>query len=128
VQNAVSEQHRELGYEAATARLGLATRRRHAHDDVAQQARVGADDSPLPLRKGKNVRRTILISIEPVQMPDLFVAREKDGQIGPRHPGGDEHGAGAPDDVGFRHAGMRAFFDGDANGHDERRYARPCAV
>jgi len=110
------------------ARLRLTARRGHAHDDVSQESRVRAADSPFPLRKGKNVRRSIFVSIDSVQMPHWFVAREKHGQIGPRHLDRTEHGASAPDDVGSRYARMRAFLDGDANGHDERRYARSSAV
>ncbi len=110
------------------ARLRLTARRGHAHDDVSQQTRVRADDSPFPLRKSKNVRRPIFVSIDPVQMPHWFVAREKHGQIGPGHLDRAEHGPSAPDDVGSRHARMRAFLDGEANRHDERRYARSSAV
>lgn len=128
VQQAVGQQHRDLGHQSLASRLRLAARRGHADDDVPEEARVRARDVSFELRERQNVGRAIFLSIDSIQILDLIVAGEKDGKFRPRHLECPQHGARAPADLGSRESRMRTPFDDEPDGHDDRRYARPFAV
>ena len=78
MEQAVGEEHRDLVERRTPGLFGLGTRRRHAHDDVAEQTRNAGrrpswQTATFAHREGKNVGRPIFFSIEPVQLLDLIV-------------------------------------------------------
>ncbi len=99
MQETVRQQHRELGHQTVSGGLGLTPRRGDAHHDVSEKTIGPIAELALVLREGENVRRPILLAIDPVELLDLIVAREQNRQLTVFHLNRDQHGPRAAHDV-----------------------------
>jgi hypothetical protein len=99
VQEAVCEEHRQLRAQVPSCSLCLASCGRDAHDDVAEEPPGALAMLALALGESENVGRLILLSIDPVQLLDLIVAREKNRELCLWQLNSGEHRPRATDDV-----------------------------
>jgi hypothetical protein len=117
VQEAMCQEHGQLGNQRQLALVGLPAGRGNAHDDVSQETIGAIAVLALVLREREDIGRTILPAIDAIEILDLIVAREENRELAVSHLKSVEHGARAASDVGARDPPVGPFLHDQTHGH-----------